>query len=153
MRTFNTLTTLRFATCMLIASLAASISPPTSADAAPKSSVVHQLRIYTLNAANKDVFHERFEKQAMPIMARYDFNIISTWESTFDGETEFVYLLEWPDEATLKRQWAKFMADEEWQRIKKETGGKYGSFVEGIEDRTLRLTWYSPVKESKKSTR
>ena len=37
------------------------------------------------------------------------------------------------------------MADEEWARIKRETGAVHGSLVGGIEDRTLTLTDYSPV--------
>jgi hypothetical protein len=34
----------------------------------------------------------------MRIMAKYDFKIVATWESKKDNRTEFVYLLESPDE-------------------------------------------------------
>lgn len=66
------------------------------------------------------------------------------WEAQGKDRTEFVYLLEWPDETTMKDRWAKFMADEEWAEIKRVTAAKYGQLVGEIEDRTLRLTEYSP---------
>ena len=47
----------------------------------------------------------------------------------------------------MKDRWAKFMADQEWSDIKKETGAKYGKLVGEIQDRTLHLTAYSPQKE------
>ena len=80
----------------------------------------------------------------MRIMAKYDFNIVAMWEAKNGTRTEFVYLLEWPDEATMKDRWAKFMADKEWAAIKKETAAKYGNLVGEIQDRTLQLTAYSP---------
>ena len=45
----------------------------------------------------------------------------------------------------MKDRWAKFMADQEWAGIKKETR-KYGPLVGKIEDLTLELTDYSPRK-------
>jgi hypothetical protein len=71
-------------------------------------------------------------------------HILAMWESAHDGATEFVYLLNWPDVATMKARWAEFMADKEWAAIKHETGAKYGDFVNHIEDRTLCKTDYSP---------
>ena len=109
--------------------------------------VVHQLRIHEIFDHNKPAFHDRFRDHAMRIMAKYDFNIVAMWEAKNGARTEFVYLLEWPNAATMKDRWAKFMADQEWSDIKKETGAKYGKLVGEIQDRTLRLTAYSPRKE------
>lgn len=109
--------------------------------------VVHQLRIYEIFDNNKQAFHDRFRDHAMRIMAKYGFHIVAMWEAKNGARTEFVYLLEWPDEATMKDRWAKFMADREWSAIKKETGAKYGNLVGEIQDRTLTVTPYSPRKE------
>ena len=109
--------------------------------------VVHQLRIYEIFDSNKQAFHERFRDHAVRIMAKYDFHIVAMWEAKNGARTEFVYLLEWPDEATMKDRWAKFMADQEWSAIKKETAAKYGNLVGEIQDRTLNLTPYSPRQE------
>ena len=48
----------------------------------------------------------------------------------------------------MKDRWAKFMADQEWSDIKKETAAKHGKLVGEIQDRTLRLTDYSPSLSS-----
>lgn len=105
---------------------------------------VHQLRIYEVPRENRQVFHERFRDHAARIMAKYDFDIVAMWETEFDDRVEFVYLLEWPDEATMTARWEAFMADEEWAEIKRRTAQQHGTYVNGIEDRTLRLTDYSP---------
>jgi hypothetical protein len=118
------------------------LSPATHA-----ATPVHQLRIYEIFENNKQAFHDRFRDHAMRIMKKYDFNIVAMWEAKNGARTEFVYLLEWPDEATMKDRWAKFMADKEWSDIKKETGAKYGKLVGEIQDRTLHLTPYSPQQQ------
>jgi len=43
-------------------------------------------------------------------------------------------------------RWTKFTQDQEWIKIKKETGELYGPLVGEILDRTLYLTDYSPQK-------
>ncbi len=105
---------------------------------------IHQLRIYEIFDNNKQAFHDRFRDHAARIMKRYDFDIVAMYEAKSGERTEFVYLLEWPDEATMKDRWAKFMADAEWSAIKTETAAKHGKLVGEIQDRTLRLTDYSP---------
>ncbi|HEU4566146.1 MAG TPA: NIPSNAP family protein [Gemmatimonadaceae bacterium] len=112
-------------------------------DASERARVVHQLRVYEIFDGSKGAFHERFRDHAMRIMARYDFRIVATWETRHGDRTEFVYLLEWPDEATMKDRWAKFLADAEWTEIKRVTNAR-GRIVGEIEDRTLTLTEYSP---------
>lgn len=105
---------------------------------------VHQLRIYEVPRENREVFHDRFRDHAARIMAKYDFDIVAMWESEFENRVEFVYLLEWPDEETMRDRWERFMADREWADIKRRTGREHGTFVNAIEDRTLRVTDYSP---------
>ena len=106
--------------------------------------VIHQLRIYEIFDSNKKAFHDRFRDHAMRIMAKYDFKIVATWESKKDNRTEFVYLLEWPDEETMTDRWEKFLRDPDWIKIKKETGEINGPLVGEIQARTLYLTDYSP---------
>ncbi|HZR04223.1 MAG TPA: NIPSNAP family protein [Candidatus Udaeobacter sp.] len=112
--------------------------------ASERQNVIHQLRIYEIFDSNKKAFHDRFRDHAMRIMAKYDFKIVATWESKKENRTEFVYLLEWPDKETMTDRWEKFLHDQEWIKIKKETGEVYGPLVGGIQDRTLYLTDYSP---------
>jgi hypothetical protein len=114
--------------------------------ASEQQKVIHQLRIYEIFDSNKKAFHDRFRDHAMRIMAKYDFKIVATWESKKENRTEFVYLLEWPDKETMTDRWDKFLRDQEWIKIKKETGEVNGSLVGEIQDRTLHLTDYSPRK-------
>jgi hypothetical protein len=116
------------------------------ASAGEPQKVIHQLRIYEIFDSNKKAFHDRFRDHAMRIMAKYDFKIVATWESKKDNRTEFVYLLEWPDEETMADRWEKFLRDPEWIKIKKETGEINGPLVGEIQARTLHLTDYSPHK-------
>jgi NIPSNAP len=69
------------------------------------------------------------------------------WESKFAGRTEFVCLLQWLDEPTMRKRWEQFLADEEWNAIKKDTGAKHGQLVGEIEDRVLTPTDYSPRRD------
>ena len=108
--------------------------------------MIHQLRIYEIFDTNKTAFHARFRDHAAHIMRRYDFQIVAMWETRFENKTEFVYLLEWPDEATRTRQWAAFMADAEWTEIKRVTSAEHGVMVGEVEDRVLAPLDYSPAK-------
>ena len=125
--------------------IAAALAPsPPGSRTAPCPAAVQQLRIYEIFDGNKAAFHARFRDDAHRIMKRYGFNIVTMWESRNGDRTEFVYLLDWPDEATMKQRWAQFMADEEWLRIKQEWAARHGRAVGEIQDRTLKRTDYSP---------
>lgn len=104
--------------------------------------MIHQLRIYEIFENNKAAFHDRFRDHASRIMKAHGFEIIATWESKTDQRTEFVYLLAWPDEQTMRRAWDEFRADEEWKRIRKTTNAQHGDLVGVIEERTLMPTSY-----------
>jgi NIPSNAP len=141
--------TAQFMRTILIASIAiltAGLTVPQGSVASTdrQQNVIHQLRIYEIFDANKKAFHDRFRDHAMRIMAKYDFKIVATWESKKDNRTEFVYLLEWPDKETMTDRWKKFLQDQEWIKIKKETGEINGPLVGEVQDRTLYLTDYSP---------
>jgi hypothetical protein len=107
--------------------------------------MIHQLRIYEIFDANKSAFHTRFRDHAARIMRKYQFRIVAMWETSFKNRIEFVYLLEWPDEATKTAQWAAFMADAEWSEIKRVTSAEHGVLVGEIEDRVLAPLDYSPA--------
>ena len=106
--------------------------------------MIHQLRIYEIFEHNKAAFHDRFRDHAVRIMRTYDFVITAIWETKTAQRTEFVYLLLWPDETTMRSAWARFMTDEEWKEIKRVTSARHGDLVGEIEDRVLVLTDYSP---------
>lgn len=124
--------------------LGPSVGPAAGAQT-PPDGPIHQLRIYEIFEHNKAAFHERFRDHAVRIMRRYDFRIVAMWEAKGERRTEFVYVLEWPDETTMKAQWTKFLTDQEWGAIKEKTRGAHGALVGEIQERVLRLVPYSPV--------
>jgi hypothetical protein len=110
--------------------------------------LIQQLRIYEIFEKNKAAFHTRFRDHAARIIrTRYGFQIVAMWETRFGDRTEFVYLLEWPDEATRTAAWSAFMADAEWTEIKRVTHAEHGLLVGQIEDRLLVPVDYSPARE------
>jgi heme-degrading monooxygenase HmoA len=99
--------------------------------------MVHQLRIYEIFEHNKAAFHARFRDHAARIMRGYGFNIVNMWEARTEARTEFVYLLEWADQAAMDAAWTAFRANEEWSAIKRATSAEHGDLVGAIEDRLL----------------
>ena len=65
------------------------------------------------------------------------------WEAKTDKRTEFVYLLEWPDERTKTSAW--MAEDRRWAEIKRATSAQTGVLVGEIEDRVLVPTDYPPA--------
>jgi hypothetical protein len=107
--------------------------------------MIYQLRVYEIFEQNKDAFHDRFRDHAIRIMRRYDFDIAGLWETQSLEQTEFIYLLRWPDEATMRERWQAFMADGEWARIKRETNEVHGDMVGSISEKVMYITDYSPA--------
>jgi heme-degrading monooxygenase HmoA len=108
--------------------------------------MIQQLRIYEIFENNKAAFHARFRDHAARIMRTYGFQILAMWETRSGERTEFVYLLQWPDENTMTAAWLAFMQDKEWAEIKRVTSAEHGLLVGKIEDRTLTLTDYSSFR-------
>lgn len=99
--------------------------------------MIQQLRTYEIFEHNKAAFYARFRDHAIGFMKRYGFEIVSMWESSYRGRTEFIYLLTWPDIATKEEAWRRYLSDPEWVEIKRVTKAKHGDLVGEVEDRVL----------------
>ncbi len=121
---------------------AALFTIPTSAT--ERTTMIEQLRIYEIFESNKDAFHARFRDHAARIMKTYGFDIAAMWEAKGKDRTEFIYVLRWPDEATMRQSWARFMQDGEWSAIKDSSAAEHGRMVGAIEERVMQRTSYSP---------
>lgn len=106
---------------------------------------IQQLRIYQIDETRREAFRQRFADHAVRIMASYGFHILAMWESKSEDGLEFVYLLDWPDRESLDRQWALFMADEEWAQVKRDVRSAVGGEpVLNVTSRVLEIVPYSP---------
>src|SRR5438045_220973 len=87
--------------------------PPQRRNIQREVAMIHQLRICLriceIFEETKAAFHARFRDHAARIMRRHSFRILGMWEARAEWRTEFVYLLEWPDEATMRDTWAALM--------------------------------------------
>ena len=61
--------------------------------------------------------------------------------SSTDGKGELWYVVEWPDEATMKAAWDDFRANPEWIATKKATEAD-GPLVASLQNMTLRRASY-----------
>ncbi|CAN7276442.1 NIPSNAP family protein [Bosea sp. LjRoot237] len=129
---------------LLVAALAAAAAFAIPASATERATMIEQLRIYEIFESNKDAFHARFRDHAARIMKTHGFDIAAMWEAKSKDRTEFVYVLRWPDEATMRESWARFMQDAEWSKIKDRTSAEHGRLVGAIEERVMQRTSYSP---------
>jgi hypothetical protein len=128
-----------FASMPLVAGAADTFDCPATA---PR---VQQLRVYEVNRANREPFHARFRDHALRIMKKYDFNIVDMWESDTGEKLQFIYVLDWPDAATMESRWQAFMADAEWIEIKKRSAAEHGQLVKEARGQVLERLSFSPA--------
>jgi hypothetical protein len=121
-----------------------------SFDCATDGPRLQQLRIYEVNRDNRDPFHQRFQDHALRIMKKYGFDVVDMWESDTGEKLQFIYVLDWPDRATMESAWKAFLADAEWIDIKKRTGERHGQLVHEAKGQALERLAYSPACREKK---
>jgi len=68
------------------------------------------------------------------------------WERGPSGETEFVYLLAWPNEAEKNAAWPGSWLNEEWKEIKRVTSAKQRRSCGRDRGSWLVATAYSPSR-------
>lgn len=106
---------------------------------------LQQLRIYEINRDNRDAFHARFQDHALRMMKRHGFHIVDMWESDLGDRLQFIYVLSWPDTATMDSRWEEFLADQEWIDIKRRTASESGELVRQAGGQPLVRVSYSPA--------
>lgn len=111
---------------------------------------LQQLRIYEVNRENRDPFHQRFQEHALRIMKKYGFDVIDMWESDTGEKLQFIYVLDWPDRATMDGAWKSFLADPEWIDIKKRSAERHGQLVHEAKGQPLERVVYSPACRGRK---
>ncbi len=108
--------------------------------------MIYEERVYEIPNPVRMAFHERFEKHAMRIMEKYNFEVVGCWDEVIGEMQNFVYILAWKDLNSRQDAWAKFNDDEEWTQIKKESTEIYGQLVAKTQNKILSPTTYSPTK-------
>jgi heme-degrading monooxygenase HmoA len=130
---------------LLIACTTAHAAAADSFACAPDGTRVQQLRIYEIDRENRDAFHERFRDHALRIMKKHGFEVVDLWESDTGDKLQLIYVLDWPDEATMESAWRAFLADAEWIDIKRRTAERHGRFVHDVKGQVLKRLVHGPA--------
>ena len=103
------------------------------------------MRTYDLFDDTREAFHARFRDHAVRIFARHGFSFVAGWERRDSDRPQFTYVLQWPDEDTMRLCWSAFMADDEWAEIKRRTAAAAaGPMVGEIDDCLITPVDYLP---------
>lgn len=108
--------------------------------------MIYELRTYWAAPDKHDQLHTRFRTLTVRLFARHGMHVIGFWTpapATHDTG-DLVYLLAFPDQATLEAAWRAFRDDPEWQ-AGKAASEIDGSLVAKLTSTILQPTDYSPL--------
>jgi NIPSNAP len=127
---------------------AAAFSPEINPSAAGAAARVFEMRVYhTPSARQLQGLHERFSQAEIGIFHRVGIQPV-LYASTIVGpdQPNLVYLIPFADLGAREKAWNAFGADQEWQKVRKESLDKYGPIPDVIQMSLWRATAYSPVR-------
>jgi hypothetical protein len=126
-----------------------------AADYSPKSAVdqkgedaVFELRIYRCNEGKLKNLDARFRDHTIKIFKRHGIQSVAYWHPTDepDSQDTLIYIVRHQSRDAAKTSWKSFGADEEWQKVAKESQ-KDGKFLrERPESIYMKATDYSAIR-------
>ena len=106
--------------------------------------VIYEYRAYEANPGKLADLQARFRNHTMKIFERHGMKNVAYW--TVEGETDRLdYVLAFEDADQMKRAWAAFNQDPEWQRVRSESEVN-GKLVGNVASTTLTPTDFSPLQ-------
>jgi len=79
--------------------------------------MIYELREYTAVPGAAEALNRRFADDTLDIFARNGIRVLGFWHE--DGDpARIVYLTAFADQQERTEAWARFKADETWQRVK-----------------------------------
>jgi hypothetical protein len=124
-----------------------------SGEAAEKETRVFEMRTYFAPAGKLDALHARFRDHTVKLFEKHGMTNIGYWVPQENPDHKLIYLLAYPSREAREQAWKAFVADPEWQKVKKATEAN-GPIVAKVEYVFLKATDYSPeIKPSKANAR
>jgi len=106
---------------------------------------VYELRTYTAAPGKMAELQKRFRDHTIQIFEKHGMKNIGYWVPTDEPDT-LIYILAHKSREAANKSWAEFMADPEWQRVRKESE-KNGSLLTKRPARVyMTPTDFSPLK-------
>src|SRR5437870_3675359 len=108
---------------------------------------VYELRMYHVNEGKMDALVARFGDHTDAIFKRHNMKSIGYWvpEDTRYSQNLFVYILEHPSSEEVRKNWAAFQADPEWQKVKADSEIN-GALANHIDSYLMDPTSFSGLK-------
>ena len=128
--------------------VAGRLAPEPAAQAAALQNRVFEMRTYTANEGKLPTLETRFRDHTIKFFDRYSMTSIGYWvpEDGPTSQTTLIYILAHPSREAAKANWAKFMADPEWQKVRAESEQNGKILAKSPDSLFLRATDYSPIK-------
>ena len=127
--------------------VAGRLTPEPIAQAAAMQNRVFEMRTYTANEGKLPTLETRFSDHTIKFFNKYDMTSVGYWIPTEGplADNAIIYILSHPSREAAKANWAKFMADPEWQKVKAASEAN-GKIVTKVESTFADATDYSPMK-------
>jgi hypothetical protein len=107
--------------------------------------MVYELRTYTAAPGKMPELQKRFRDHTTQIFEKHGMKNIGYWVPADKPDT-LIYILAHKTREAANKSWAEFMADPEWQRVRKESE-KNGSLLTKRPERVyMTPTDFSPLK-------
>jgi len=113
----------------------------------PAPAHIYELRTYTAADGKLDNVVARFRDHTVRIFERHHMKSVGYWLPT-EGDkagTTLVYMLEHPSREEARKNWAEFVADPEWVKVKAESEAN-GKIVTKLESVFMNATDFSAIK-------
>jgi hypothetical protein len=82
---------------------------------------VFELRTYTAPPGKLDALEARFRDHTEAIFKRHGLNAIGYWIPEDNKDNHFIYIVEHKSKEEATRNWAAFLADPEWVKVRAES--------------------------------
>lgn len=107
--------------------------------------MIYEYRVYEVAPGRMPDLHKRFQDHTLRLFARHGITPVAFFTPEIGGASnELVYLLSFQDAAERDAAWRRFLADEEWRAVKRESEAS-GPLVTRIRNKLLAPTDYSPL--------
>ena len=123
------------------------LTPEPVAEAA-QAGRVFEMRTYVTNEGKLPALETRFRDHTIKFFNKYSMTSIGYWvpEDGPASQTTLVYILAHPSREAAKANWAKFMGDPEWQKVRADSEVQGKILSKSPESVFLKATDYSPIK-------
>lgn len=113
------------------------------AAAEPAEGRLFELREYHAAPGKLDALHARFRDHTLRLHERHGITNVAFFTVADPADERLYVLLAYPDAAARRRSWESFVADPEWQRVRRAADAD-GRLVERIREYPLVPTADSP---------